>query len=839
MHRASQGPGRQSAIDRARWLLATALLAAACGDASSGPPASAAPAVVAPAVHGRVLADLRGGRCVECHDGDVAATSACAPPPRLPLAAALPFRAGTALAAHLREHHGGDDAAALTAFLRAAAGPQRAPAAVAIDGDAFARGERAWWAFACIACHPAAGIDGLAQRTGHAALVAFLQDPVPRRPDLLHDFALDERAAGDLAAWLLRAQRRDDPDAAATQGLRASCYELRVDSEELPALDGLTPSASGVVESVDVALRTRDDHFALRFDGHLLVPASGDWTFTLGSDDASWLWIDDALVLANADLAPHRRRRATVPLDAGAHALRVVYTEAEGEQSLELLWAGPGVERAPVPPSALTPALARLVPPIAEVPAVPGADGGDADLVGRGRAAYAARRCGACHELAEAPPPQPARAWRQLGAGECPTVRDAAALARQLPQALAARDAAAVLLCAELEQNGCRRCHARDGAGGLGPALRALLPETEDLGDEGRVPPDLSGVGRRLRERWIEGVLTGAVRARPYVTARMPRAPQALATALARRFAQVDGGDDEEPAEPPFAPERIERGRELVGTGGKNCVTCHPFAGRRALGPQGMDLAQQFERLRPGWFADWLLRPHQLRPGTRMPMLWSGGAEDRADADAVRAWCRLGAAAPVPRGYAANGDYALDPVERPILHGAFFRGLSSRCLAVGSPQRGHYVYDVEHARLAWLWRGAFLDAAGTWHGRAGKLLQPLDDDRVELDELELIDVSGAATGEAVAGRRCTGQGRDQDGMPSFRVAVGASEVDDRVAPRLTAAGIEFARTLRAVRGAVRVELRPRSGGAAVTVGGAPAAPVTLRQGEAVEVVYRW
>jgi len=819
------------------WLLCSLL--PACGhDGSLGAVvAAAAQSATAPgAAAGEALAAVQQGRCLRCHEASGGEALALSPLPAVPLLQAPAFRAGPALAEFLRRHHGGGDSEALAAFVRAVA-PAAALADAAIAPGAVDRGAEAWRHLACTACH-GDGIDGLAARTDHAHVAAFLTAPAARRPDLAHDFALDQDEASALAAFLLRAQLRDDGAAtAARQGLAFECFELQIKTKALPDLTGRTPARSGTTPTVDIGVRTRDDHFALRFTGQLLVPRSGEWTFTCGSDDCSWLWIDDRMVVRNEALAPHRRKSGTVQLDAGAHALRVVYTEAAGDQSLEVLWAGPDQPEAPLPAAALATRAVAF--------AAPAAGGGDASaaVVGAGRAAYAQHRCGACHDLPDAPAPLSAsKRWALLGGdgsgGQCPECKDGAALAQRARSAVQVPLPPAVELAAALERNGCLHCHSRDGRGGMAPAARAQLAEVEDLGDEGRSPPDLTRVGHRLRTAWLERALRGDVHARPYVRARMPHLPPDLAARFVRLFVALDGqpGDDDEP---PFSSAAVERGRALAGSTGRNCVTCHSFAERRAMGPQGMDLAVQHQRLRPAWFRDWLLHPTTLRPGTRMPAAWFRGDEqDRADADALRVWSSLGRDAPVPAGLRRDGDaLVLDPVDRPILHGAFLRGLSPRCLCVGSPLRGHYAYDVEHARLAWLWRGAFVDAAGTWTGRAGQLLSPLGGDQVVLDDLPFVDVEAA--GAHAAERRCTGQLRTDDGYPVFLLRVGGATLEDEPRPQLRADGVELVRTLRCTHGRVRVPLQPQSGRAQLFVGDAPAVPCELREGESVAVVYRW
>lgn len=812
-------------------LLAAVGFAAACGRAPGSPGATTAPAATTEQLAGE-LAVARAG-CTRCHAAPAAASARLLPLAGPALAEAARWHAADGGAAFLQRHHGGAAAADLAAWVRSLAAAAPPLAASAPTPGAAERGRRLFSERACGACHDPVVLDGLADRTDVAHVVAFLRDPAAHRPGVVHDFGLGAGEAADLAAWLLRAQAASGA-AAAVPGFLFECFERQIDSAAEPPLTGLEPKARGVATALDVAPRTRDDHFVLRFTAALQVPADGEWTFVTDSDDCSWLWIDEQLVVRNEALAPHRRREGRLRLSAGVHALRVVYTEASGEQVLDVRWRGPGVAEQPIPATAASATTERaMVPPAALAAPDPAA-------VGRGRLAAAERRCAACHEvtdpgLAAVPAPAPAKPLAELGNGTCPQAPGALALLGAVLPALAAAHGPAEELQIMLQRDGCLACHARAGRGGLPPTVRAGLVEVEDLGDEGRLPPDLTAVGHRLRPAWLRRFLAAGEKLRPYVRVRMPKLPTELAAAYADHFATVDGrpGDDDEPT---FSIEAAQRGRELVGAGGKSCITCHPFAGHRALGPQGLDLALQFERLRPAHFREWLLAPNRVRPNTRMPQLWVlGNEKDRADVDAVRAWLSLGSAAPLPTGLAAPQGLVLEPVDRVVLHGAFLKGLSARCVAVGSPLRTHYAYDVGHARLAWLWRGAFVDASGTWSGRAGQLLEPLGQDRVGLDDLELADA--ATTGAAAAAREVIGRRIDPAGYPIWRLRIGGAELEDHVVPRLAPGGSEVVRTLRVVAGTVRIAAGERSGTARVL--GAPAAPVELHTGQTLELVYRW
>lgn len=801
------------------------LLLAACGrEPATDPSGGAAP-----------LAELAiaEARCLACHPADAAVAARLAPLPAPVLDGIGARVARSWLEGDLVGHFAADEEEArdLAHFLRGRTGA-RALEPAAVGPAELALGEALWGEAGCVACHPVDGIDGLAAKTDLDGVRSTLREPRATRPDLkAHDFGLGDGEARALAAWLLRAQRVGAEAAPPVPGIAWECFELRIDDAGLPELDGLVPTADGRAETIGVEPRTRDNHFVLRFTGSLRVPASGEWRFVTGSDDSSWLWIDGDMVVRNEGLAPHRRRDGRVRLGEGWHDLRVVYTEAGGDQSLEVLWEGPGVELQPIPMAAMSSRTESLVPPE-----------GDAALepvrVERGARAFVARRCGACHPIPEVDASSPAPAWGAIDPATtpCPVVSipDAAsALLETLPSGSRAPEDELGFL---LARDGCLSCHERDGAGGLREAAAERLVEVEDLGDEGRLPPDLTRVGHRLRRAWIEGVLGEGRDARPYLTARMPRVSKEDAALYAELFAAVDAepGDD---VEPEFSLEAAAEGRRIVGSGGFACVACHRVAGHASLGPQGMDLAIQHERLEPAWFREWLLRPAEHRPGTRMPTFWPIVTDDAVrQVDAVRVWSSLGSAMPLPAGVGGVGsEYVLAADgDRPRLHGAFLEGLSAKCVAVGTPERTHYAYDLAHQRLAWLWRGAFLSAEGTWSGRAGKLLTPLGEDWVLLPEGCPFELQGGDAAPRMLGRRM-----DPDGYPIWRIGLGDVVVEDHPRPRWTADGSEMVRTVTARGGAVKVRLPEPGGPVEAVIGGRAVPEVRVDDGASIEVVYRW
>ena len=60
------------------------------------------------------------------------------------------------------------------------------------------------------------------------------------------------------------------------------------------------------------------------------------------------------------------------------------------------------------------------------------------------------------------------------------------------------------------------------------------------MGDEGRIPPLLDGVGDKLNDNWIKHVLDNGANDRPYMLTRMPKFGTANVGHLVKDFATAD-----------------------------------------------------------------------------------------------------------------------------------------------------------------------------------------------------------------------------------------------------------------------------------------------------------
>ncbi len=300
-----------------------------------------------------------------------------------------------------------------------------------------------------------------------------------------------------------------------------------------------------------------------------------------------------------------------------------------------------------------------------------------------------------------------------------------------------------------LLQLNCYACHERDSRGGVGRKRRQYFSTAGevDIGDEGRLPPTLTGVGDKLQAAELARVLAGSGHVRPYVIARMPTYPKDRIESLPDLFVRSDRLSRVEASMPPMLPrDAVSRGsfedagRALLDVG---CVQCHPVRGESLPGIVGVDLATATTRLQPHWFRQFLLDPAALKPATRMPSFFPDGKSTRADIlggdreqQIAAMWAYLSAVShqtlPAQIIAARVQSFELLPAERPIVLRTFLRGVSTHAIAVGFPQRVHYAFDAEAVRPARAWRGRFLDAYGTWFTRAAPPAQPLGENVVDL-----------------------------------------------------------------------------------------------------------
>jgi mono/diheme cytochrome c family protein len=352
-------------------------------------------------------------------------------------------------------------------------------------------------------------------------------------------------------------------------------------------------------------------------------------------------------------------------------------------------------------------------------------------------------------------------------------------------------------LRAQMAALNCYACHARGGIGGPEPGRDAyfVFEGVADLGDEGRVPPHLDGVGAKLTEETLHDVLHGGEEVRPYMPLRMPDYRATHGDLLSEMILAVDTAGLEPEKDTGLEHHHRNRyGRELMGVNGLGCVTCHSLNGRDSVGPPGVDLALAPQRLRPHWFKEYLLDPAAYRPRTRMPEFFPEGkstytklfeADPVKQIEAIWTYLKESDVSRLPEGMEPSGTFVLTPDARPIVHRTFLVDVGTRAIAVGYPEKVHVAYDGNTGAPALLWRGAFLSAESAWANRFTPFVAPLGEAVLGLPKgpgVAVLDEENAPWPEAGANVRFGGYTLDAAGAPTFLYSVSGMAIEDTTMP---------------------------------------------------------
>lgn len=640
------------------------------------------------------------------------------------------------------------------------------------SGAMIAEGERLYHDLGCVQCHAPTKLPSgrendaaakeefdrlqtasvpigtsIARKYTLGELIKFLRDPLKVRPSgRMPSLKLSEAEAGAIAMFLLREQVPTG-EAVALEGLKYELYEK--DFPEIPEFDRLTPTSSGIVPVPALSVTNRKSAYAIRFSGDLNAPKEGKYKFYAESDDGTRLYIDGKLVVDNGGIHPAQEGSGEVELKPGPHSFVLQYFQGGGEAVLKVRWKGPGIEKQEIQPGAFSHSGKPLAP-VGDSPFT--VDTGKAE---RGKALFAELNCAACHDLGtpgRQSKPLPQLAVRQpRGCIATKTPPNAPKFEindrqRQVILALLQEQTPINTPLREDEQIrrtmtvlNCFACHNRDKRGGIEGLRRDYLVSIGevDLGDEGRIPPSLNGVGAKLQPGWLKTVLENGEKVRPYMATRMPQFGPRNIEKLPELFDHVDtpAGAPGQPNvfAPGVAADANKFGRKLVGVGGLTCIACHNFAGNRSLGIPAIDLASAGQRLKWDWFRRYLLDPQSLRPGTRMPSFWPNGVAANKDVlggdteqqiASIWAYFARKNFTDLPAGL-IQGQQEIVATTEAVIYRNFIEGGGSRAIGVGYPEKANLCFDANEVRLAMLWQGPFIDAAKHRSGRGAGYEKPL------------------------------------------------------------------------------------------------------------------
>ncbi|WP_437187281.1 family 16 glycoside hydrolase [Planctomicrobium sp. SH668] len=636
----------------------------------------------------------------------------------------------------------------------------------------ISKGEGLFHSIGCVACHAPMNGEAAPESTSIPlvkldekyelnSLTEFLKSPHLIRPSgRMPAFRFKNEEAEEIASYLLRDKLQNY-----TPNLKFQVHFGSWDS--LPNFDALKPSEVGECFGFDIGRSGRSDHFAMRFEGFLPHPETdSEVEFGLGSDDGSKLYIDGELVVEVDGVHPVYMQHNRIKLkDQPYHHVRVDYFELAGGEELIVemkldgrptVDLGPLLQLEPVKTDSSEPTS----PKITQFQHRP-------ELVEQGRELFLSLGCANCHELKE----NQAVLKSKLIAKSLKDLRtDSGCLANQAetgdraktspvydlsPQQI--RDLTAQLENRESGSNSdpraqvsrtltafnCLACHVRDEIGGPESARNHFFKTHEmEMGDEGRLPPLLTGVGDKLQDDYLKQVIDQGADNRPYMTTRMPGFRSENLGGFVSNLINLDRPEQAPAVEFAENPQRVKAfGRQLVGNGGLACIKCHNFADKPATGIQAVSVTNMTDRIREDWFRRYLFKPTDYRPGTRMPTGFPDGhavVKDVFDGDpdkqiaSIWEYLEDGELAGIPDGLEA-GAIELIPQTEPILYRNFFEGTSPRGIAVGYPEKAHLIWDAGKFSMGWLWHGRFIDASKHWVGRGAGNQRPLGDHVVALD----------------------------------------------------------------------------------------------------------
>jgi hypothetical protein len=140
-----------------------------------------------------------------------------------------------------------------------------------------------------------------------------------------------------------RGERVEQPDLDDLQ------YKFYRDTwEKLPDFSNLKAEDTGRLPNrlFDLSPRTRNEAFGFVFEGVLVVPTAGNYTFFLDADDGARLTIAGKKAIDYDGM--HKlgtQQQATVELPAGRVPVKLEYFQHSAQMGLKVAWSGPGFTR--------------------------------------------------------------------------------------------------------------------------------------------------------------------------------------------------------------------------------------------------------------------------------------------------------------------------------------------------------------------------------------------------------------------------------------------------------------------------------------------------------------
>ncbi|MBE7171729.1 MAG: T9SS type A sorting domain-containing protein [Williamsia sp.] len=160
--------------------------------------------------------------------------------------------------------------------------------------------------------------------------------------------------SGILAAYFPSAGETLPPPT--SNGLRYRFYQGVWTS--LPDFSTLSPVKTGTTPNIDINVRPSgvNTYYAFVWEGYIRIPAPGDYTFNMVSDDGSRFYFNSFYDPAATPLIDHNGvhyafgKQATIHVDsAGLYPIAITYFQERLDASIKLYWKGPGIPNQLIP----------------------------------------------------------------------------------------------------------------------------------------------------------------------------------------------------------------------------------------------------------------------------------------------------------------------------------------------------------------------------------------------------------------------------------------------------------------------------------------------------------
>ncbi len=215
-----------------------------------------------------------------------------------------------------------------------------------------------------------------------------------------------------------------------------------------------------------------------------------------------------------------------------------------------------------------------------------------------------------------------------------------------------------------VHRRNCVGCHVIEGDGGDFGKM---------LADASLGPPMLTPEGARVQPDWLYAFLRGPITIRPWLNVRMPTfgLDDHNLNGVISYFGAVSNTVG------PFQTHEIVRvanadtaGKQLFET--LKCQQCHVLGAIPKDQPTANlapDLRMAPDRLQPDWILEWLKKPSDILPGTRMPAFWADypkspfpqlNGDGEAQIRAIRDYLLTFKGGPTPR---KNGSAPCPPID--------------------------------------------------------------------------------------------------------------------------------------------------------------------------------